>query len=102
MRYLITLVFVLSLFVTAAYAQTDDTKAPPRTISSFGEAVVHVVPDQVDVSVGIEKFDANLDKAKSANDEAAATLLKAIKALGIEDRQIQTSTLNVRMQYRSD
>jgi uncharacterized protein YggE len=101
MRHLIALVLI-SLIATTARAQSDDNRTPPRTISSFGEAIVHVVPNEVDVSVGIEKFDANLDKAKSANDEAAGTLLKAIKSMGIEERQIQTSTLNVRMQYRSD
>jgi len=71
-----------------------------RTITSSGESVVCVVPDEAVVSFGIESFDNDLDKAKDENDHASARLLKSIKGLGIEEKDIQADTLQVELKYR--
>jgi uncharacterized protein len=73
----------------------------PRTISTTGEAVVNVVPDEVEVMLGIETFAPKLEDAKKANDERAARLLKTIKAAGVEERHIQTDRLQLDIRYRS-
>ncbi len=71
-----------------------------RTITTSGEAVIYVQPDEVIFNFGIETRDANLDKALSANDEAAGKLISAIKKLGIEEKFIQTDHLNTNIVYR--
>jgi uncharacterized protein YggE len=73
----------------------------PRTITTTGEAIVYVAPDEAIVTVGVETFNANLDESKSANDAASKRLLAAVKKLGIEDRHIQTDTLQLEIRYRS-
>jgi uncharacterized protein YggE len=71
----------------------------PRTINTTGEAMVCVAPDEVVVNVGVEIFDAGLDHAKTQNDTACRQLLKAIKELGIDEKDIKTDALNVELAY---
>jgi len=75
-------------------------EAEPRTVSTSGEAVIYVVPDEVVVGFGVETFKPDLDAAKQANDEACARLLKAIKDLGVEEKHIQTDAMTVEIAYR--
>ena len=42
-----------------------------------------------------ETFNAEMDAAMAINKQAAATLVKAIKNLGIEEKDIQTDNLQV-------
>jgi uncharacterized protein YggE len=74
----------------------------PRTISTSGESTVYVVPDEVVVTVGVQTQNASLDRSKEANDEQSAKLLKAIKEMGIEEKQIQTQDMQVSIRYKRD
>ena len=62
------LLSVLSLFVLLTVPLRAD-EPMPRTISTTGESIVFVTPDEVTVSLGVETFNADLDKSKSENDE---------------------------------
>jgi uncharacterized protein len=97
MRYFAALLLLLAVPLRA----DEIAHAPvPRTISTTGESVVYVTPDEVIVSLGVETFNPDLDKAKSDNDGLSAKLVKAVKGLGIEDKHVQTDTLNVELQYK--
>ena len=91
--------FMLFFSITGLHAQEIAIHTPPRSISTSGESIVYVVPDEVIVNFGVQTFDRDLDKAKASNDDQSARLLKAIKSLGIEDKHIQTDTLNIDIQY---
>lgn len=105
MRSLCITALLLVVITPAALAQDALAAlvagANPRTISTSGEAVVYVVPDEVVVGLGIETFDKDLDKAKSKNDEGAAKLLKAIRELKIEEKHIHTDVMQVEIRYIS-
>lgn len=73
-----------------------------RTVSTRGEATVYVTPDEVVVRLGVETFDTSLDKAKQANDAASATLVKAIKGFGVEDKHFQAAALEVSIRYHRE
>src|SRR4051812_16794218 len=90
---------ILLTVAPATFAQQPPEQ--PRTITTNGEALVYVAPDEVIVTLGVETFNANLDETKSANDAASKKLLAAVKKLGIEDRHIQTDTLQLEIRYRS-
>lgn len=98
MRLPALLFLALSLTCTPALAADH---APPRTISTTGEAVVNVVPDEVVLGLGVETFAPRLEDAKRANDERAAKLVSVIKAAGVEEKHIQTATLQLEIRYRS-
>ena len=72
----------------------------PRVINTNGEAVVYVVPDEAVVGFGIESFADSVDKAKQLNEEAAGKLLKAIKAVGVEDKHVQTDRVQIEIRYK--
>jgi uncharacterized protein len=67
----------------------------PGTITVIGEGRVRVQPDVARVNVGVETVSPSV---KSASDEARTTMdavVKAIKALGVADKDIQTSSFNI-------
>jgi hypothetical protein len=99
-RFLPPVTFLLFALCAPSLAQTDRA-ADQRTISTSGEAVVYVVPDEAIVSFGVETFDADLDKAVSANAAACAKLVKAIKEMGIEEKHVATDTLSVNIRYQN-
>jgi uncharacterized protein YggE len=96
----LTSIALLTTLLVAARAFADDHLANERTISTTGESIVYVTPDEVVVSVGVETFNGDLDKAKADNDARSSKLLAAVKSLGIEDKHVQTDTLNVEVRYK--
>jgi uncharacterized protein YggE len=90
----------LCLFLFIAAQSSPAAEEQPRTISTSGEAVIYVQPDEVIFNFGVETRDAGLDKAVAANEAASAKLLAAVKKLGIEDKHIQTDNLDVDIVYR--
>jgi uncharacterized protein YggE len=97
-RHVLAALFPLALL--AARVAADDV--PPRSISTTGESVIYVTPDDVQVNFGIETFDADLDSAKSLNDDRGGQLVAAVKGLGIDPKYIQTDNLEIEIQYRSN
>lgn len=72
---------------------SDDSK--PRTVSISGEGRVSLQPDVVMMSLGVTILDANLSGAQS---EAAGTMdrvIAALKAEGVAEEDIQTSTYSI-------
>ena len=92
-----TLVVALAVTCLALPALAQPAVAPP-SITTTGESIIYVTPDEVIVSVGVETFNRDLDAAKADNDERSAKLLKAIKDLGVEDQHVQTDTMHVEIQ----
>jgi uncharacterized protein len=88
---------VLVLVCSANFCAAEETKE--RSISTSGEAVVYVQPDEVVLQFGVETRDQSLDKAESLNNEAATKLVAAVKQLGVDERQISSSNLNVQILY---
>lgn len=102
MRFCTCLLAAVFIFSFQSVAQEMPVHAPPRSISTTGESIVYVVPDEVIVNFGVQTFDPSLDKAKNQNDEQSTRLLKAIKSLGVEDKHVKTDTLNVEIRYENN
>jgi uncharacterized protein YggE len=94
--------FSLLLIALVARAALAAEEAQPRTVSTTGDAVVYVTPDEVIVSFGVETFHRQLDYAKASNDEASNRLLKAIKDMKIEEKHVQTAQLEVEIRYQNN
>jgi uncharacterized protein len=94
--------FALSTVVLAAMSNTGPgthAEEARREITTSGQAVVHVVPDEVLVIAGVDTFHAQLDRAKQDNDALSQRVLKVVEALGVEAGDIKTSSLFVDMEY---
>ena len=97
MRRLSILFVIAFLSPWMALAQ----EAQLRTISTTGESLINVPPDEVIVNVGVETFDPSLDNAKEANRAAAEKLMRALRAMKIEDKHIRTANLELEVRYHS-
>ena len=95
---LFSIVSLALILLTSARAFADDVQLRSVTVSA--DASIYVVPDEVILYVGVESFDAQLDEAKTQNDQASAKLLKAIKQLGVEAKYIQSADMEVDIKYR--
>lgn len=92
MRYALTAI-VLPLLL-AAPASAED-KAPERLISVTGQGEIFAKPDRGHISVGVAAEGKTAAEALGANSEDMRKVIEALKAEGIEPRDIQTSNLSI-------
>ena len=71
----------------------------PRTITVTGTGRAHVRPDLADLRLGVTITAATVESARSASAITLTAVLGKLKALGIEDRDLQTSMVAVSPQY---
>jgi len=90
------------LTLIAATSGWAQDAAPSRTITTNGEAVVYVVPDEISILLGVETFDVALEQARRLNEASGASLLKALAKSGVDSKDIQTDQLQVTIAYNTD
>lgn len=74
---------------------TDANDAPQRMISVTGTGSVTLVPDIAYVTIGVHTEGANVGEALASNTQQAQTVADALKALGVDAKDIQTTAFNV-------
>jgi hypothetical protein len=70
------------------------------TISVSGDAEIRVVPDEVELSLGVETFARPLSAAKAMNDERITRTIASAKGLGVPANYIQTDFISIEPRYR--
>ena len=73
--------------------------APARTITVTGTGRVPVRPDIADLRLGVSLTEATVEAARAAAASVLTEVLARLRALGIEDRDLQTSIVAVHPQY---
>jgi uncharacterized protein len=90
---------VVVLTIVAAFAAAPEK--PTRTLAVTGTAEVSVQPDICYISFGAETFHkTSAREAYRANSELMNALTAAVKAVGVEPKDLQTSSFTVTPQYR--
>jgi uncharacterized protein YggE len=88
---------------TALLAAPAVAQDPPRDlISVSGEATISVPPDQAHIDAGVTSNAKNAREATEVNNAAMGKVLLALKAAGIDDKDIQTFQLSLQPQYGQD
>ena len=97
---LLTLLFIVNLSgVTAvpALAATLKATATPagacdssRSIQVSGSAVINVPPDRVTLQLGVTSNDVTPERVQSKNTAAIKNVIKAIRQLGVAEKDIST------------
>jgi uncharacterized protein YggE len=95
------LALVLILVLSAWTGQGQTTSSTPRRITVSGEAEVRVVPDEVILSLGVETWDKDMEKAKRQNDEIIAAVLALAADYGIPPEHVQTDYVGIEPRYRN-
>jgi uncharacterized protein len=85
------------LLATPALAQTER----PAMLSVTGEATVSVPPDLAEVDGGFTSEAKTAREASDASNTAMGKVLLALKAAGIEEKDIQTSRLSLQPQTQN-
>lgn len=84
-------------------AQTDSAPRAAgfrqRLITVTGDGEVRLKPDQVSINLGVEERGQDIPALRKAAAEKAQSAIRAIKALGVKDNEIQTSRLSVRREW---
>lgn len=96
-------VFFVLLFAFAKWGPainfntTSVTKGEPLTVS--GEGKVYVTPDIAKITVGVQETGTSLKTVQNSVNKKTKTLTDAIKKLGVEEKDIKTTSYNLYPQY---
>lgn len=91
----------MALCATGAGAQSDTASAAGGTllqVSAQGE--VRRAPDVAEIGVGVVTQAADAQAALKANAEQMNRVVAAVRRAGIEDKDVQTSGVNLQPQYQ--
>jgi uncharacterized protein YggE len=66
-----------------------------RTLSVNGEAQVIATPDIAYISIGVHTENANATEAVAANNAQAQRVMDALKAMGIEEKDLKTTNFSI-------
>lgn len=85
--------------ITPMAVQGEGEEATRRTITVTGTATASVVPDEVLVQVGVTTEGATAGEALAKNTESMTKLFEVIKAQGVEQKDVQTSQIQISPRY---
>ncbi len=71
-----------------------------RTITVSGSASVMVVPDEVDLTLGVETSDPVLATAKAKNDAIVAKVVQAATDMGVDAKYVQAEYVHLQPRYQ--
>lgn len=89
---------IASIMIMASLAAcTINPSAQPqiRTINAYGTGEVYLVPDLAYVYVGVRSDADDVSTALNTNNVQTSKVADAVKALGVEVKDIQTTNFNV-------
>ena len=85
-----------------AAAQTGVPGDTPRTITVTGTGTAYGAPDIATVQVGVQTRSEDAGQAVNDNSTRMAALIAALKALGIDEKDLQTTNFSVYVQQDYD
>lgn len=91
--------FALALAGSIAFPALAAADNPPPRIVVTGEGEATVAPDMALLSLSVMRESQSAREALSANNEAMAAVIAAMKSLGIESRDLQTAGIQIAPRY---
>jgi len=79
----------------ATNTSPQSASAPLRTLTVTGSGKVMLVPDLAYINIGVRSEAQDVSSALSANNAQATAITDAIKAMGVEEKDLQTANFNV-------
>jgi uncharacterized protein YggE len=101
----IVLVLVIASILSSATLFADkheDSEESRRILTVEGEGKVQAVPDIATLSVAVNQEGEDLDPVMAKVRHDMGKILEAVKAQGIEDKDVQTEIFNVRPKFEYD
>jgi len=98
LRFNAVLVLTLVAAIWPSLARADDTDHR-RTISLAATGSVRTAPDKVDISTGVTSQAPTAKEALAKNSTAMSQVIDALKAEGLDPKDIQTTNFSVQPVY---
>jgi uncharacterized protein len=89
---------ILMAMMSSTFAQSD-SKEKSRTISVRGEGMIATSPDQLRLSVSVNTQGQTASAAMRLASGKTSEILSLLKSFGIDEKNIQTSRVNVSPTY---
>jgi len=97
----LSFVLILALTLSGCAVKLTQPTTPP-TLNVNGSAQVTLSPDIAYISVGVHTENADANEAVSGNAVQAQKIIDALKAMGIEEKDIRTSNFSITPQQQFD
>jgi uncharacterized protein YggE len=94
-KFTLAVLTLLALAPLHALPALADTQAEKRTISLAASGAVKTAPDKVDISTGVSSEAKTAREALDQNTQAMAKVIEALKADGVDAKDIQTLNFSV-------
>lgn len=95
-----SLALMASLVLPAvSFAQAPPPPPQPRAITVSGEGTASIAPDMAIVNLSVTRMAETAQAALAQNNEAVRSVLDALKANGVADRDIQTGDFSIFPRY---
>ncbi len=82
------------LLTITAFCPAQDKTPPVRKVSVIGTCIIKVVPDEMLWSIQVSIDDVTLAKAKARHDASLGDVLKYLKSLGDDLKDLQTGGIS--------
>ncbi len=92
---LLTGLLVLVLLAACAPQAVAPKDQPVRQMSASGQGEVYLIPDIAYVNIGVHSQAVNVADALRQNNAQSQAVAKALKEMGVDEKDIQTSAFNV-------
>lgn len=90
------------LYLASVTAASADTISLAHTITVDGEATLYVDPDHASMTLGVVTSGATVSEALHQNSAKMNGVLAAVKAQGVKQSELQTSTFTIEPQHPTD
>lgn len=102
-KTLIIAAFVLvAVLLSACTTTTSSGNTPVRSLNASGTGIVSIKPDVAYINIGVHTESATAAEATAQNNKDAEAVIKAIKAAGVADDDIQTNNFSIYQNYQTD
>jgi len=92
---LVASIAILALVLSACAPGATGSQVAARTISVNGTGTVYLTPDIAYINIGVHTEDPEVGSAVDMNNQRSQAVISAIKALGVEAKDIQTTNFSV-------
>lgn len=86
---------ILGLVLSACGSANSTSPVATRTISVNGTGTVYLTPDVAYINIGVHTENSEVGQSVKINSQKSQAVIKAIKDLGVEDKDIQTTNFSV-------
>ena len=97
----LSIIFILALALSGCAVKLTQPATPP-TLNVNGSAQVTLAPDIAYISIGVHSQNADANEAVSSNTTQSQKVIDALKAMGIDVKDIRTNNYSITPQQQTD